>query len=293
MKKLILMPALGLALAACAGEPQVVVVTATSVPPTATPAPPTATPIPPTITPEPWDALVSALAGNLREFPHLNSQIMHSLIGGAKVDLLAVSPDNKWVHVKTAAVEGNPILEGWLQVDKLVLNVSLDDLTVDVETVFVQPPTRTPGPTGTPHPTEIPLGERYVAHFVDRGFEYIPNQNRYMKTEGRLVLVIMTVDDQRQMVGYIIPEPLTSEEIDIVRDHLREAGEYLDPDFGWRTIGVALDSMSGGSQEGTVWIGGRSVVYITSGYGSLELGTAGTVASYTFLAEGQLIFEDE
>ena len=101
-------------------------------------------------TSEPWDARVSALAGNLREFPHLNSQIMHTLIGDAKVDLLAVSPDNKWVHVKTAAVEGNPILEGWLQVDKLVLNVSLDDLTVDAETVFVQPPTRTPGPTGTP-----------------------------------------------------------------------------------------------------------------------------------------------
>ena len=293
MKKLILILSLGLVLAACAGETRVVVVTATPVPPTVTPSPPTATPIPPTITPEPWDARVSALAGNLREFPHLNSQIMHTLIGDAKVDLLAVSPDNKWVHVKTAAVEGNPILEGWLQVDKLVLNVSLDDLTVDAETVFVQPATRTPGPTGTPRPTELPLAERYVAHFVDKGFEYVPEQDRYMKSEGRLVLVIMTVDDQRQMVGYIIPTPLTSEEIDIVRDHLREAGEFLDPDFGWRTIGLALDSMSGGSQDGTVWIGGRSVVYITSAYGSLELGTAGTVASYTFLAEGQLLYEGD
>jgi hypothetical protein len=114
-----------------------------------------------------------------------------------------------------------------------------------------------------------------------------------MKTEGRLVLIIMAIDDGRQMLGYLIPEPLTSEEIDIVRDYLREAADFLDPVFGWRTIGVALDAMSNGSQDGTAWFGGRSVVYITSGYGSLELGTAGTSTSYTFLAEGQLIYEGD
>ncbi|MCH8338947.1 MAG: hypothetical protein IH858_08930 [Chloroflexi bacterium] len=292
MKKLILILSLGLVLAACAGETRVVVITATPVPPTVTPSPPTATPIPPTITPEPWDAQVNALSNGLRELPHLNSQVIERLLGGAKVDLLAVTEDHEWVQAIYTLEDGSTIT-GWLQVDKLRMNVSLDDLDVDTKTVFAPPPTRTPGPTGTPRPTELPLGERYVAHFVDEGFEYVPEQDRYMKSEGRLVLVIMTVDDQRQMVGYIIPTPLTSEEIDIVRDHLREAGEFLDPDFGWRTIGLALDSMSGGSQDGTVWIGGRSVVYITSAYGSLELGTAGTVASYTFLAEGQLLYEGD
>ena len=242
---------------------QVVVVTATPVPPTATPAPPTATPIPPTITPEPWDARVSALAGNLREFPHLNSQIMHSLIGGAKVDLLAVSPDNKWVHAKTAAVEGNPILEGWLQVDKLVLNVSLDDLTVDAETVFVQPPTRTPGPTGTARPTELPLAERYVAHFLGRGFEYYSEQDQYMLNAGRGVLVIKVTDDS-QIVGYAMIEPMNDEEVVLVRELLVEAGEFLDPGYGWKTIQTAFETIvTGITDNGTAWAQGREVQWHT------------------------------
>ncbi|MFQ5922353.1 MAG: hypothetical protein ACE5M4_05870, partial [Anaerolineales bacterium] len=201
-------------------------------------------------------------------------------MGGTTVDLLAVTEDREWVQV--IYWDAASPIKGWLRVDKLELNVSLDSIEVDTETAFVPPPTRTPGPTRTPVPTEVPLGERYVAHFIDRGFEYVPEQDRYMKTEGRLVLVIMAVDDQRQMVGYLVPEPLTSEEIDIVRDHLREASEFRDPDFGWRTIGVALDSISDGFPEGTAWFGGRSVVYLISEYGSLELGTAGVAASYTF-----------
>jgi beta-xylosidase len=51
MKKLILILALGFALAACAAETPAP--TATPVPPTVTPVPPTATPIPPTSTPTP------------------------------------------------------------------------------------------------------------------------------------------------------------------------------------------------------------------------------------------------
>ncbi len=251
MKKLTLILALGLVLAACAGEPQVVVVTATSVPPTVTPAPPTATPILPTITPVPWDARVSALAGNLREFPHLNSQIMHSLIGGAKVDLLAVSPDNKWVHANTAAVEGSPILEGWLQVDKLVLNVSLDDLTVDAETVFVQPPTRTPGPTGTPRPTELPIEERYIAHFVDLGFEVRDTPGQYENTAGRGNLIVSVIAEG-PLMGYVSFRDWTEDEQALTFAHLEEAATFLRPNNGWMYVQVAIQSMSEGMGEGFV-----------------------------------------
>ena len=96
MKKLILMPALCLALAACATETPVP--TATLVPPTGSPMPPTVTPIPPTFTPEPWDAEVHALAISLHQLPHLSSHSMETLLGGTTVDLLAITEDQEWVQ---------------------------------------------------------------------------------------------------------------------------------------------------------------------------------------------------
>ena len=74
MKKLILILALGLVLAACAGETRAVVVTATPAP-TATTVPPTATPVQP-------DATVNAISTGLRELPHLTSQVLDALPGG-------------------------------------------------------------------------------------------------------------------------------------------------------------------------------------------------------------------
>jgi hypothetical protein len=162
---------------------------------------------------------------------------MHTLIGGAKVDLLAVSPDNKWVHAKTAAVEGNPILEGWLQVDKLVLNVSLDDLTVDAETVFVQPPTRTPGPT------LLPLNERFIAHFVDQGFENLNNPTEYVKRAGRgflFVAIQHDADGSNPRFGFISRINATQEERDLTLAHLDEAAAFIDPVDG---LGIAYSGM--------------------------------------------------
>jgi len=131
MKKLIVILALGFALAACASE----------------------TPVP-TAIPEQWDATVSALSTGLRQLPHLNSQVMETLPGGTTVDLLAITEDKKWVEV-AAYLAGDSAIKGWLQVDKLRLTVSLDGLEVDTETAFVPPPTRTPNP-------EIPLEEQYI-----------------------------------------------------------------------------------------------------------------------------------
>ncbi len=120
-------------------ETRVVVVTETPIPPTVKPSPPTATPIPPTptTTPEPWDAQVSALATNLLQLPHNLSQVIATLPGGITMDLLAVTEDKEWVQA-TAYLGGGSAIRGWLQVDKLKLNVSLDDLEVDTETAFVQ-----------------------------------------------------------------------------------------------------------------------------------------------------------
>lgn len=284
MKKLILILALGLALAACAAETPVP--TATPVPPTHTPVPPTVTPIPPTITPEPWDAQVNALSTGLRQLPHLNSQVIEALPAGTKVDLLSITADKKWVHV-TTRVAGNAILEGWVQADKLQVNISLDDLTVDTETAFVPPPTRTPGPTRTPKPTEVPLGERYVNYLLEQGFEYYPDSHQYMKKAGRGWL-LAAAQDGGQMVGYAIRVPTTPEEVSEVLAFLEEAGEFLDPGYGWGTILVAEDSMSQGFTNGTAWKNGRFVVY--------EIGALDATSSrvtFTFLDEEILDLSDD
>ncbi len=229
MKKLILILALGLALAACTAETPVP--TATPVPPTITPVPPTVTPIPPTITPEPWDAEVNALSTGLRQLPHLNSKVIEALPAGTKVDLLAITEDEDWVQA-TAYLEGGSTITGWLQVDKLSVNVSLDDLTVDTETAFVPPPTRTPGPTRTSRPTELPLEERYIAYFVEKGFENLNNPNEYVKRAGRGFLFVAITDNEdghNPQFGFISRINATQEERDLTLAHLDEAASFIDP----------------------------------------------------------------
>lgn len=245
MKKLILLLALVLVLPACAGETRVVVITAT-------PVPPTAIPIPPTITPEPWDAQVNALSTGLRQLPHLNSQVIEALPAGTTVDLLAITEDQEWVQA-TAYLEGGSTITGWLQVDKLRLNVSLDDMTVDTETVFVPPPTRTPGPT------EVPLGERYMAHFVDQGFTVWNDLGVYAKVEGRQTLMVGDLENG-QLVAYITPAVMTPDEVTVLREFLYEASGILDPVYGWDTILVALDTIDD-FPFGTAYKGGREVEY--------------------------------
>jgi TolB protein len=117
----------------------------------------TATPVQPTVTTVPWDAQVNALSNGLRELPHLNSKVMERLMGGTKIDLLAVTEDREWVQA-IYALEDDSTLTGWLQVDMLRLNVSLDDLDVDTETVFVLPSPEGDQPAATPAPEPTPLG---------------------------------------------------------------------------------------------------------------------------------------
>ena len=231
---------------------------ATPVPPTVTPVPPTATPITPTITPEPWDAEVHVFYIGLRELPHFNSHILENLLGGTMVDLLAVTEDREWVQA-TAYLDGGSSITGWLQVGKLRLNISLDDLMVDTETVFVPPPTHTPGPTRTPKPTELPLGERYVAHFVDQGFSVWNDLGVYAKVEGRQTLMVGDLENG-QLVAYITPAIMTPDELTVLRELLIEASGILDPVYGWETILVALDTIDD-LPFGTAYNGGREVEY--------------------------------
>ncbi len=232
--------------------------TVTPVPPSVTPVTPTVTHIPPTITPEPWDAKVHELAIGLHLLPHFNSRVMETLLGGTTVDLLAITEDQEWVQA-TAYLEGGSTITGWLQVDKLRLNVSLDDLTVDTETVFVPPPTHTPGPTRTPKPTEVPLGKRYVAHFVDQGFSVWNDLGVYAKVEGRQTLMVGDLENG-QLVAYITPAIMTPDELTVLRELLIEASGILDPVYGWETILVALDTIDD-LPFGTAYKGGREVEY--------------------------------
>ena len=231
--------ALGIFVAArqrSAAETHVVVVTATPVPPTVTPSTPTATPMPPTFTPEPRDAQVNALSSGLRQLPHLNSQVIEPLPGGTMVDLLAISGDRKWVQI-TAYLEGGSAIEGWLQVDKLRLNVSLDDLEVDTETAFVLPPTR------TPRPTALPLNERFIAHFVERDFENPNNTTEYIKRAGRGFLFVAIEhgsDGSNPQFGFISRINATQEERDLTLAHLDEAAAFIDPVDG---VDIAYSGM--------------------------------------------------
>ena len=245
----------GILLIGC--EPSEEELAATPVPPTVTPVPRTATPIPPTMTPESWDAEVLFYIG-LRELPHFNSHVMENLLRGTMVDLLAVIEDREWVQA-TAYLEGGSTITGWLQVDKLRLNVSLDDLMVDTETVFVPPPTHTPGPTRTSKPTEVPLGKRYVAHFVDQGFTVWNDLGVYAKVEGRQTLMVGDLENG-QLVAYITPAIMTPDELTVLRELLIEASGILDPVYGWETILVALDTIDD-LPFGTAYKGGREVEY--------------------------------
>ncbi len=237
MKKLIL--ALVLALAACA--PEIIVVTSTPVPPTATLLPPTATPIPPTptITPEPWDAEVSALDTALRQLPDNLSQVIATLPGGTTMDLLAVTEDKVWVQA-TAYLGGGSAIRGWIKVDTLRLNVSLDDLAMDTETALVTIPTRVPAPTS------LPLNERFIDYFAKKGFVQdtnISGYTHYSKRAGRgfLMVGITNNDDGHNPVfGFISRINATQEERDLTLEHLDEAASFIDPVDG---INMALSGM--------------------------------------------------
>ena len=141
------------------------------------------------------------------------------------MNLLAVTEDQKWVQV-TAYVEGDSAIEGWLLADKLKLNVSLDDLEVDTETAFVPPPTRTPGPTS------LPLNERFIAHFVDQGFENLNNPTEYIKHAARGFLFVAITDNEdgsNPQFGFISRINATPEERDLTLAHLDEAASFIDP----------------------------------------------------------------
>lgn len=97
--------------------------------------------------PNQWDAVVSATFASIRRRPELSAQSLISLNKGDNVDLIAVSEDGQWVqghsHGRT----------GWLPVDKLRLNISLNIL--EVKTVAAKP-TVTPKSTSTPRPAPEP-----------------------------------------------------------------------------------------------------------------------------------------
>ena len=234
----LLIGALGIFVAArqrSAAETRGVVIPATPLQHTITSAPPTAPPAP-TITPELLDATVSALATGLRELPHLNSKVLERLMGGATVDLLAVTEDREWVQA-TAYLGGGSAIRGWIQVDKLKLNVSLDDLEVDTETAFVLPPTR------TLRPTALPLNERFIAHFVERDFENPNNTTEYIKRAGRGFLFVAIEhgsDGSNPQFGFISRINATQEERDLTLAHLDEAAAFIDPVDG---VDIAYSGM--------------------------------------------------
>ncbi|TDI85203.1 MAG: hypothetical protein E2O74_03785 [Chloroflexi bacterium] len=179
---------------------------------------------------------MSALATGLRELPHLNSKVLERLLGGATVDLLAVTEDREWVQA-TAYLGGGSAIRGWIQVDKLKLNVSLDDLEVDTETAFVLPPTR------TPRPTALPLNERFIAHFVERDFENPNNTTEYIKRAGRGFLFVAIEhgsDGSNPQFGFISRINATQEERDLTLAHLDEAAAFIDPVDG---VDIAYSGM--------------------------------------------------
>ncbi len=143
-------------------------------------------------------------------------------------------------------------------------------------TLTAEAPTSTPTPTSTstatvtqawlqprmitPRPPLVPLGERYITHFLKRGFEYYIDQDQYAKITDRVVLTIKVLE-QGQMVGYVALNPGTEEENAMIMDHLREAGEFLDPGHGYATILSAIETLNWGmTDNGTAWLpGGREI----------------------------------
>lgn len=149
-------------------------------------------------------------------------------------------------------------------------------------TITPVPPTATPiPPTITPEPTEVPIGEQYIAHFVAQGFEYFPDIDQYAKQAGRGWLQIAAREGEAfQIAGILMYVNMNQEEVTLVRAFLEEAGEFLDPGYGWDTIQMALDISGRGLTSGTAWNGGRGV-----NFESEDLPESTVLMTFSFLDE--------
>jgi hypothetical protein len=94
------------------------------------------------------DAVVSILVTYLREQPEPSAKAGQTLQKGDSVDLLAVNQDKTWVQARAFGHVG------WVSIDDLKLNISLDELAVEEVAAI---PTPTPPPTSTPLPTHTPV----------------------------------------------------------------------------------------------------------------------------------------
>ncbi|MBN1995388.1 MAG: NPCBM/NEW2 domain-containing protein [Anaerolineae bacterium] len=94
-----------------------------------------------------WDAVVKTYFAYLRDGPGDSAEAIEILQGGDGFDLLAVNKERTWVKITA------PGRMGWIAVDKLELNISLDELT---EVEASTKPTPTLKPTSTPRPTPTP-----------------------------------------------------------------------------------------------------------------------------------------
>lgn len=118
-----------------------------------TSGPPTATPTP-TSTPRRagWDAVVTANFTSLRRQPNINASAIITLKKGDGVELLALNEDKNWVQGRSQA------RTGWLPLDKLELNISLDELRV--ESAAINPTSTLPKPSPAPLPTSTPTRQQ-------------------------------------------------------------------------------------------------------------------------------------
>lgn len=77
-------------------------------------------------------------------------------------------------------------------------------------------------------------------------------------------MLVIKATDTSQIVGYVMIEPMTDEEVVMVREHLIEAGEFLDPGHGWETIQSAYETIATGiTDNGTAWAQGREIHWLT------------------------------
>ena len=151
----------------------------------------------------------------------------------------------------------------------LVLVACTPETRVVVISATPLPPTVTPRrptprpipPTRTREPTEVPLEERYINYFVEKGFEESGVPGQYRKNSGRGSLMVSFIEEVA-MFGHVGPADWTEEERTLIFDHLQEAATFLNPEEGWAIVLGAIDAMDTGISEGFAHTaGGRELFF--------------------------------
>ena len=114
-----------------------------------------------------------------------------------------------------------------------------------------------PEPTIQPAPIESPANQRFIAHFVEQGFETQVLPNEYIKSAGRGWLLVSITDDKDPRFGFISRINATIEEQDLSLAHLDEAAAFIDPVDGLNIVYTGMEetttdrlTLTGGEVEG-------------------------------------------